>query len=113
MKAEVTLTTTGRKSGMPREVTLYAFEDDDRLIVVGSYGGAARDPNWVLNLRAKPQAQVRRRKKVHEVRALEVDGPERERLWKLVAEAFPLYATYQRKTKRTIPLFALEPIADV
>lgn len=112
MKAEVTLTTTGRKSGMPREVTLYAFEDDDRLVVVGSYGGAARDPYWVRNLRAEPQAQVRRGKKVQEVTALEVDGAERDRLWKLVTEAFPLYATYQRKTKRTIPLFALEPSAE-
>ena len=26
--------------------------------------------------------------------------------------AFPLYAAYQRKTDRVIPLFALEPVAS-
>ena len=44
------------------------------------------------------------------MRAEEVDGPERERLWRLVTEAFPLYTTYQRKTKRVIPLFVLEGV---
>ena len=43
-KATVQLTTVGRRSGKPREVTLYGFDDDDRLVVVGSLGGAARDP---------------------------------------------------------------------
>ena len=33
---------------------------------------------------------------------------EHERLWQLVTEAFPLYATYQRRTSRTLPLFVLE-----
>ncbi len=104
------LTTTGNRSGTPREVTLYAYEDDDRLIVVGSWGGAAKDPSWVRNLRTEPRATVRRGRKEHEVRAHEVEGPERERLWKLVTNAFPLYATYQRKTERVIPLFVLEPV---
>jgi hypothetical protein len=47
---------------------------------------------------------------VREVRASEVDGSERNRLWELVVGAFPLYATYQRKTKRVIPLFVLETV---
>jgi hypothetical protein len=34
--------------------------------------------------------------------------PERDRLWQLVCEAFPLYASYQRKTTRLIPLFVLD-----
>ena len=40
---------------------------------------------------------------------MEVDGTEDDRLWTLVTEAFPMYAGYQRKTKRLIPLFLLEP----
>ena len=47
---------------------------------------------------------------MREVRATEVGGAERERLWDLVVEAFPLYASYQRKTKRVIPLFVLETV---
>lgn len=109
MPTSVTLTTTGRKTGQPRAVTLYAYEDADRLVVVGSSGGAARDPAWAGNLREDPLATVKRGREVRSVRAREVDGEERERLWRLVTEAFPLYATYQRRTKRPIPLFVLEP----
>lgn len=32
---KATLTTTGRKTGKPRSVRLYAFEDGDRLVIVG------------------------------------------------------------------------------
>jgi F420H(2)-dependent quinone reductase len=90
-------------------VTLYAFEDGERLVIVGSRGGASRDPAWAVNLRHDPHALVKVGREEHAVRANEVDGPERDRLWKLVCADFPLYETYQRRTKRTIPLFALEP----
>jgi hypothetical protein len=47
---------------------------------------------------------------VQPFRAHEVDGSERDRLWTLVTDAFPMYASYQRKTKRLIPLFVLEAV---
>ena len=114
MKVTITLTTTGRKSGAPRPVTLYAFEDGDDLIIVGSLGGSPRDPAWVGNLRAEPLATLRVAKKERSVRAREVKvpSPERDRLWKLVTESFHYYVTYQRKTERVIPLFVLEPAGD-
>jgi deazaflavin-dependent oxidoreductase (nitroreductase family) len=104
---QITLTTTGRKSGRERPVTLYAWEDGDDLIVVGSWAGSARDPSWATNLRADPRATVKRGKRAYEVRAKEVAGSERERLWAMVVERFPMYARYQQKTDRQIPLFAL------
>jgi deazaflavin-dependent oxidoreductase (nitroreductase family) len=105
----VKLTTTGRKSGEPRRVTLYAFPDGDGLVIVGSLAGAAKDPAWAGNLRANPDATVRIDGEPRSVRAREVHCDERERLWQLVVKGFPTYATYQRRTKRTIPLFVLEP----
>ena len=107
-KLKVTLTTTGRRTGQPRAVTLYAFPDGDRLVIVGSAGGDPADPAWVGNLRAEPAALVKEGKTDRAVRAREVDGPERGPLWDLVVAGFPLYATYQRRTTRTIPLFVLE-----
>jgi len=104
------LTTTGRSSGQQRTVTLYAWPDDDRLVIVGSKGGAAHDPAWVLNLRADPRATVTTGKTERDVRAREAHGLERERLWELVTDAFPMYRSYQRKTERVIPLFVLEPV---
>lgn len=105
------LTTTGRKTGRLRTVTLYAWPDEERFVIVGSRGGAQLDPAWAHNLRAEPQATIRTGQDERAVRAHEAAGPERERLWTLVTQAFPLYATYQRRTDRTIPLFVLEPVA--
>ena len=107
---QIKLTTTGRRSGELRQVTLYAWADGDRLVIVGSWGGAATDPDWVRNLRAEPRATVKMGRDLREVRAYEVNGTERERLWMLVCEAFPLYATYQRRTNRVIPLFVLKTV---
>ena len=114
MKRLVRVTTTGRRSGDARTVALYAFDDDDDdgegLVIVGSRGGASRDPAWAVNLRSDPHALVTVGREERAVRATEVNGPERDRLWELVCADFPLYATYQRRTKRVIPLFVLEPV---
>ena len=106
----VSLTTTGRRSGEPRTTPLYAWEDGDRLVIVGSWAGSARDPDWVRNLRANPHATIKKGRAELTVRAREVEASERDRLWKFVVEAFPMYATYQRKTERIIPLFVLETV---
>ncbi len=93
-------------------MTLYAWPDGEDLVIVGSRGGSARHPAWVHNLRAEPKAVVRIGKEERGARAREVDGAELYRLWALVCEAFPLYASYQRRTSRLIPLFVLEGAAD-
>jgi deazaflavin-dependent oxidoreductase (nitroreductase family) len=105
----INLTTTGRKTGKPRSVELFAFDDGERLVIVGSRGGSARDPAWAGDLRADPRASVTKGDEEWAVRAYEVGGEERERLWRLVAGEFPLYESYRRRTTRTIPLFVLEP----
>jgi F420H(2)-dependent quinone reductase len=109
MKMQIQLTTTGARSGKPRPVTLYAWEDDDRLVIVASKGGSARNPAWVHNLRADPHATVKLGRRSVQMHAREVTDPdERARLWELVVSRFPLYATYQKRTDRVIPLFALD-----
>lgn len=112
MKRQITLIATGRRSGTPRAVTLYAFDDGEDLVIVGSRGGSARDPAWANNLRDDPLATVRIGREDRRVRAREVEGGERDRLWDLVIKDFPMYTHYERKTKRLIPLFTLEPIGD-
>jgi deazaflavin-dependent oxidoreductase (nitroreductase family) len=112
VKRQVKLIATGRRSGTPREVTLYAFDDGENLVIVGSRGGSAKDPAWAANLRENSLATVRIGREDREVRAREVEGAERDRLWELVVRDFPMYTYYERKTKRVIPLFALEPVAS-
>lgn len=114
MRLTIILTTRGARSGTPRPAELYAWPDEDRLVIVGSSGGSVRHPAWVHNLRAHPRATVTRGGQTVEVTAREVSDPaERDRLWPFVVEQFPLYATYQRRTKRLIPLFVLEERAGV
>lgn len=104
---QIRLTTTGRKTAKDRTTTLYAWEDGEELIVVGSWAGRPRDPDWAGNLRARAVASVTHGKERFEVDARELDGDDRERVWDLVVDRFPQYAAYQRKTTRRIPLFAL------
>ena len=105
----VVLITTGRQSGQVREAPLLAFEDGDRIVIVASKNGSDREPGWVWNLRAEPDARVRVHGVVRTVRAHEADGEERERLWSMVVDAYRGYALYQAKTTRRIPVIVLEP----
>jgi deazaflavin-dependent oxidoreductase (nitroreductase family) len=52
------LHTTGAKSGRPRLSPLAYLTIDGKMLIIGSYAGAPKDPAWVHNLRAKPQAHI-------------------------------------------------------
>ena len=51
----VLLTTTGRKSGLPREVLLPCERSADGIIVISTYGDKA---DWMRNLRRDPRVRV-------------------------------------------------------
>lgn len=104
------LVTTGRKTGNERTTPLHYLEDGGNLVVVASNGGAAKDPAWWLNLKAKPEAvaEVGRRKRP--VRAEETQGEEKRRLWERLVGMYRIYEDYQRKTDRDIPVVLLRPL---
>ena len=102
------LFTTGRSSGKQRRNALIYRDDADRHIVVASKGGADQHPDWYLNLKADPHAQIQVKGDRIDVRARDAAGEERERLWKKMAEAWPQYDDYQQKTEREIPIVVLE-----
>jgi deazaflavin-dependent oxidoreductase (nitroreductase family) len=103
------LTTRGRKSGEPRTVPLVYFEDGERLVVIGSNGGAPGDPLWWRNLAVTPEAEVQIGREARRVRARLASPDERARLWPRVKRENPAYAGYERKTRREIPVVLLEP----
>lgn len=102
------LTTTGARSGQPRTIPLGYPPDEDRIIVIASYNGAPRHPDWYHNLVANPTATVEIGADKFQARAMVIEGEERERLWNRLAEQMPFLAEHQRKTTRQIPLVALE-----
>ena len=52
------LTTTGAKSGEPREAVVTFSRDGDDYVVVGSKSGEPEDPAWFTNLVANPVVTV-------------------------------------------------------
>jgi F420H(2)-dependent quinone reductase len=106
----VIVTHRGNKSGAIRKTPLMRVKDGNSYVLVGSQGGAPKDPAWVHNLRADPQIELRDETVVRPMRVREVeDAAEKARLWKLALAAYPPYAEYQTKTKRQIPVFVAEP----
>lgn len=103
------LTTTGRKSGEPRRTTVLYEQDGDRLVVIGSNTGSDRPPAWALNLVAQPEAIVQRGRHRRRMRATEVKGDERERLWKLMNARYQGFDKYTERTEREFKVFVLEP----
>jgi F420H(2)-dependent quinone reductase len=103
------LTTNGRKSGKPRTTPLIHFPIDQHTVVAATNNGDDRHPDWYWNIIANPDAvaQIGRRKR--QVRAHQVEGDQRRRLWERITEVHPLFAEYQRRTEREIPVIVLEP----
>jgi F420H(2)-dependent quinone reductase len=99
----------GRKSGKRRTHPLLCREDGENLVIIASKGGVNKHPAWYLNLKAQPETNAWWRGKKRRVRAREAEGEERERLWKLMADGYPTYEDYQRRTDRQIPVVVLEP----
>jgi deazaflavin-dependent oxidoreductase (nitroreductase family) len=106
----VIVTNIGNKTGAIRKTPLMRVKDGNSYVLVGSQGGAPKDPVWVHNLRANPDVELRDETVVQPMRVREVkDENERARLWKLSVAAYPPYDDYAKKTTRKIPVFVAEP----
>lgn len=105
------LTTRGRRSGKLRRTALIYGVDGDRHVIVASNGGSDKHPLWYLNLRHEPEVTVQVGEKVFTAVTRQAQGEERDRLWELMAKAFPTYDDYRRKTRREIPVIVIEPPA--
>jgi deazaflavin-dependent oxidoreductase (nitroreductase family) len=101
------LHTTGAKSGQPRLSPLAYLTFDDKMIIVGSYAGAPKDPAWVHNLRARPQARIEVGTDAYDVDVRELRSDERDTIYPKITEVAPQFAEYQANTTRQIPLFEL------
>src|SRR3984893_18780052 len=102
----VLVTHWGNKTGAIRKTPLMRVKDGDKYILIGSQGGAPKDPVWAHNLRVNPHIELRDQTIVRPMRVREVkDAAERARLWALAVAAYPPYADYQARTERQIPVF--------
>ena len=106
----IVVTNQGNKTGAIRKTPLMRVKDGNNYVLVGSRGGAPKNPVWVYNLRTDANVEIQDETDVHTMRIREVhEDSERARLWEISVEAFPPYAEYQERTTRKIPVFLAEP----
>lgn len=105
------LTSTGARSGQPRETPLSYFTDGDDVILIASNYGGARHPGWYHNLLAHPQCELRIGGHGGRFVAREATGSDRDRLFTLAGEFYRGYANYAERTAgiRTIRVLRLTP----
>lgn len=103
----LTLTTTGRKSGKPRDTQLAYHLDGGDFLVVASAMGQERHPDWSYNLLATPDAEVQLRGERVRVRASLLDDAAKARVWPAVKRTIPQMNVYEQRTSRNIRVFRL------
>jgi len=99
----------GRKSGKHRTSPLIYLADGADVVIVASFGGAKRDPQWWPNLKADPRTTVQVGSERRAVVARQATPEEKQRLWPQLVAIYPPYEDYQRRTERDIPVVLLEP----
>lgn len=105
------LHTIGARSGREHVVPMRCLPDGEARYVFASAHGGARHPDWYRNLVAHPEIVVEEGTATIRMRASEVVGAEREAVFARQAARFPVFAEYERRTGRTIPVIRLDRLA--
>jgi deazaflavin-dependent oxidoreductase (nitroreductase family) len=103
------LTTIGRRSGQERSVIVGYVEDGPHLVLLAMNGWDEGHPAWWLNLEAHPDAVVQLSgEPPRSVRARQVGGEERARLWRRWAAVQPDLDGYAGTRSTETPVIVLE-----
>lgn len=105
------LTTTGAKSGLPRTSPLVYRNDDGRVFIFASKGGAPTNPAWYHNLVANPRVTVELGEERFEAKAEVITGSERDEIYAKQVAVMPGFGDYQANTERTIPVVELVSVS--
>ena len=107
----ILLTTTGRRSGLPRTVALGHMRIEGDLVVAGTNGGRAPVPGWVWNLRADPRCRVEAGREDYAAVAVFLEDKEHRDYWDRLVTEHPIYQTARDMLQRPIPLVVLQSAA--
>ena len=100
----------GRQSGQPYITPVAAMAYEDGYLLLGSFAGAAAEPQWVKNVEHAKTITVETGTGTttmtpEVLRA----GPERDRLYQAAREHWPFVLNYEQKTSRPFPVIRLTP----
>lgn len=105
----VLITSIGAKTGQQRISPVGLFEIDGKRYIVGSAAGRDSNPGWVANIRKNPKIKVEiAANPPSDATIHELLGAERDRIFAVVKERAPGFATYEAATDRVIPVFELK-----
>lgn len=108
----IVMHTIGAKSGAERVIPVMGFRDDRGWFVVASKGGAPENPAWYYNLDANPsfdvEALVGDEVVTVPVTARELEAEEYAAAWERITTKVPVFADYEKRSPRKLPVFLLE-----
>jgi deazaflavin-dependent oxidoreductase (nitroreductase family) len=102
------LTTMGAKSNRPTTTPITYFMDGRRFLVVASNFGRDHHPAWFHNVLHNPEVTLEIGTERIQGRAVVTEGEERDRLFAYVSSLVPGYQGHQNRTRRVIPVVAVE-----
>ena len=99
----------GARTGTARVSPLMYQDVEGGYAIFASKAGADTNPDWFHNLAANPRTEVEVGTETIRVGARVAEGEERERIWRRQKQDHPMFADYEAKTSRVIPVIVLEP----
>lgn len=91
------VTVPGRRSGLPRTVTLlYVPDGENTYMLVGSNWGRPHHPQWTANLSAATEVTIRSDGEQFRAQVRRLSGAERERAWERAVTYWPGYLMEQQ-----------------
>ena len=104
------LYTTGKKTGVIRRNPVLFFDHEGERFIIGSKGGDAAHPQWFTNLVANPEVHIRVAAVFYAAIAEVVEEGVRAQVWPILTAHYEMFAAYQLRSDRQIPLVRLRPI---
>jgi deazaflavin-dependent oxidoreductase (nitroreductase family) len=100
------LTTTGKKTGLPRKTPLLYIEQGKDVVMVASQGGFSTEPFWYKNILNNPEVQVQIGSNKRTMIARLATDEEKEQLWPKLDALYEGYKEYRARTRgiRVIPI---------
>jgi deazaflavin-dependent oxidoreductase (nitroreductase family) len=105
------LTSTGRKSGLPKTQPLFFVEINSLVALVASNGGSPSDPAWLLNVRQDPLVKISRNGVEQNMRARILTPEEKQQLWPKLTDAFPYWQEVSDRSQRDFPVVVLDTVS--
>ncbi len=99
----------GARTGEERVAPVMYKGDGDRYIIFASRAGGPRNPAWYHNLVANPEVSIEVGTETVDVVARVTEGEERAAIWEPWKAEVPVFAEYEQRTDREIPVIVLEP----